>query len=204
MILWDSHPLALGATPQQVWIDGIAQLDTPHIISKPAALQKKPATPNFDKEAEETLKYDGLPPLDPKPSKTRTVVFTNVSAVYLREDDGVSEVYAARTAAGSATPGVVVVRNGKLDCVGAPSSACAFSVTREDDADYIDLEGGAISPGLVSTGSPLGLEEIRSESSTRDGLVLDPLTYVVPEIVGGEGALIRAADGLQFGTRDAL
>ncbi|KAL1938740.1 hypothetical protein VTO73DRAFT_11343 [Trametes versicolor] len=204
LILWDSHPLALGATPQQVWIDGIAQLDAPHIISKPAALQKKPATPNFDKEAEETLKYDGLPPLDPKPSKARTVVFTNVSAVYLRGNDSVSEVYATRTAAGSAVPGVVVVRDGKIDCIGAPSSACAFSVTRDDDADFIDLEGGAIAPGLVSTGSPLGLEEIRSESSTRDGLVLDPLSYVVPEIVGGEGALIRAADGLQFGTRDAL
>lgn len=52
------------------------------------------------------------------------------------------------------------------DCVGTPSSACAFSVTRDDDADYIDLEDGAISPGLVSTGFPLGLKEFRSESST--------------------------------------
>ncbi|KAI0710537.1 hypothetical protein C8Q76DRAFT_858520 [Earliella scabrosa] len=27
IVLWDSHPLALGATPQQVWIDGVAQIN---------------------------------------------------------------------------------------------------------------------------------------------------------------------------------
>ncbi|KAI0635342.1 carbohydrate esterase family 9 protein [Trametes polyzona] len=194
LIVWDSHPLALGATPQQVWIDGVAQLDAPHLISKPDALQKRPATPNFDKEAKEALKYEGLPPLEPKPSNARTVVFTNVSSVYLREGATVKEVYSA-----FAEPTTVVVREGRLACVGA----CQLSEAGED-AEYIDLEGGAVSPGLVSVGSPLGLEEIRSEPTTRDGVVLDPLAQVVPEIAGGGGALIRAADGLLFGTRDAL
>ncbi|KAI0828485.1 carbohydrate esterase family 9 protein [Trametes gibbosa] len=199
LVLWDSHPLALGATPQQVWIDGVAQMDTPHLLSKPAAFQKLPTTPNFDKEAEAAVEFDGLPPLEPKPSKARTVVFTNVSSVYLREGGAVAEVYSAQDG-----PGTVVVREGKLHCIGAPLSACASAVGDEDDAEYVDLEGGAISPGLVTTGSPLGLEEIHSEASTIDGYVLDPLTQVVPEIVGGSGAVIRAADGLQFGTRDAL
>ena len=26
VVLWDSHPLRLGATPRQVWIDGVIQL----------------------------------------------------------------------------------------------------------------------------------------------------------------------------------
>ncbi|KAI0653864.1 carbohydrate esterase family 9 protein [Cubamyces menziesii] len=202
LILWDSHPLALGATPQQVWIDGIAQIDAPYLVSKPAFLQKPPTTPNFDKEAEAALKYEGLPPLVPKPAKARTVIFTNVTSVYLRDEQGVNEAFTAR--AGTRDVGVVVVRDGKLSCIGNADSACASSVAIGEEAEYINLEGGAVSPALVTTGSPLGLEEIRSEPSTMDGYVLDPLTETVPQIAGGEGAVIRAADGLQFGTRDAL
>ena len=55
IVLWDSHPLALGATPQQVWIDGVAQINAPHLLTKPEAFQELPKTPNFDKEREQTL-----------------------------------------------------------------------------------------------------------------------------------------------------
>jgi hypothetical protein len=73
------------------------------------------------------------------------------------------------------------------------------------DATVIDLEAGSISPGLVSFGSPLGLEHIQAEQSTTDGPVFDPLSRNgVPDILGGDGAIIRAADGLLFQTRDAL
>ncbi|KAJ2989664.1 hypothetical protein NUW54_g8708 [Trametes sanguinea] len=37
-----------------------------------------------------------------------------------------------------------------------------------------------------------------------DGYVLDPLTEDPPAISGGQDAFVRAADGLQFATRDAL
>jgi hypothetical protein len=63
IVAWDSHPLALGATPKQVWIDGISQIESPFSSQKPAAFQKPPATPDFDREAYEAIKYDGLPPL---------------------------------------------------------------------------------------------------------------------------------------------
>ncbi|OJT07354.1 hypothetical protein TRAPUB_1790 [Trametes pubescens] len=70
--------------------------------------------------------------------------------------------------------------------------------------EYVDLEGGSLAPGLTTFGSPLGLEEIMGEVSTKDGYVLDPLQDRVPKVVGGNGALIHAIDGLQFGTRHAL
>lgn len=60
------------------------------------------------------------------------------------------------------------------------------------------------SPALISVGSPLGLEEIQAESSTKDGEVFDPLSSDNPSIIGGDGSLIRAVDGLQFSSRDAL
>ena len=203
LVLWDSHPLALGATPQQVWIDGIAQLSAPHVLSKPASFQKVPNTPNFDKEVEETLKHDGLPPLEPVQSKSSTVVFTNVSSIFLCEDYSIREAFVANVSE-PLVAAIVVVRGGQLACFGSATSPCASSVRADEEAEFVDLEGGSIAPGLVSTGAPLGLQEIDGEESTQDGYVLDPLTESVPEIVGGSGALIRAADGLQFATRDAL
>jgi hypothetical protein len=50
----------------------------------------------------------------------------------------------------------------------------------------------------------MALEDIQGESSTKDGKVFDPLKTTVPEIVGGDGSLIRAVDGLQYSSRDAL
>lgn len=203
VVLWDSHPLALGATPVQVWIDGIPQIEKPYSHTKPAAFQETPKTPSFDEETKEALEYEGLPPLEPKRSKADVVVFTNVSSVHLREGQNIREAFVAESTDAFAT-GVVVVRAGQVACVSAATGFCQSAVRAEDDAEFVDLEGGAVSPGLVTVGSPLGLEEITSEDSTIDGYVLDPLTHVVPEIVGGNGAVVRAADGLQFGTRDAL
>jgi hypothetical protein len=60
------------------------------------------------------------------------------------------------------------------------------------------------SPGLVTYGSPLGLDNIEQEPSTNDGEILDPLTAKVPAILGGDGSVIRAVDGLQYGGRDML
>lgn len=73
-----------------------------------------------------------------------------------------------------------------------------------DQAHVIDLNGGSISPGLVTFGAALGLEEIQGEESTHDGVVIDPFTKDVPSIIGGNKALIRAVDGLQYGGRDTL
>ncbi|KAK7032843.1 carbohydrate esterase family 9 protein [Favolaschia claudopus] len=195
LVLWDSHPLALGATPLQVFIDGIPQLETPHVVEKPDAFQQAPSVPNFDKEAKAAVEYEGLPPLEPTPVKTRPVVFVNVLSVFAPGADGVEELFSAQD---SNTLGTVVAVDGQLTCVGVCSVDFA-------DATVIDLEAGSISPGLVSFGSPLGLEHIQSEPSTSDGTLFDPLSGAgVPEIAGGDGAIIRAADGLQFQTRDAL
>lgn len=60
-----------------------------------------------------------------------------------------------------------------------------------------------LSPGLVSYGSPLGLEEIQQEDSTHDGVVLDPLSSIIPKLLEGHEVML-AVDGLQFTGRDTL
>lgn len=140
VVLWDSHPLSLGAAPKQVFIDGIAQLKNPNVSKKPSRSQEVPKTPNFDQEAKDALEYDGLPPLEPKKSKSDTVVFTNVNSIFTRQDQGILEAFSSSR---TGVSGVVVVRSGKISCIGA-SLDCPLAQTN-DDVDVIDLEGGSIS-----------------------------------------------------------
>ncbi|KAG6845918.1 hypothetical protein H0H87_000724 [Tephrocybe sp. NHM501043] len=196
VIVWDSHPLALGAAPKQVYIDGIPQIAKPFSIVKPEAFQVAPETPKFDDEVERTLLYDGLPPLKPSNDDSNVVVFSNVSSVYLRKGHAVVEAF---TATLEGNHGTVIVDSGVITCAGDCSDA-----SKVHNARRIDLEGGSVSPGLLTFGSPLGLGEIAGESSTKDGKVFDPFRTKVPSIVGGDGSVIQAVDGLQFAGRDTL
>lgn len=198
IVLWDSHPLAIGATPKQVWIDGIPQIKSPHSITKPATSQRVPETPNFDDEAKDAVEYDGVPPLIPHASTEGAVSFLNVSRVFVRNKGEVIQLFSS-----SSTDSVVVVRNGEVRCFEHQKYRCISQTGGPGQYD-VNLMGGSISPGLVAFGSPLGLEEIRSESSTIDGIVVDSLVGEVPKILGGSNAIIKASDGLQFQTRHAL
>lgn len=241
-MLWDTHPLALSATPIQVYIDGIPQLSIVASVderlgAKPGSFQAAPKVPNFDEEVRETLKWEGLPPLLPKEWEVKDVskmgeevkneggrrirgdvVFVRVGKVYLREEvDGDVQVKQAFVSSGARAKeqgktsvsgkelhGVAVVRSGKLVCYGIPASCNSFiqSSNSASRPVLVDLKGGAISPGFISFGAPLGLQEIEQEPSTGDGEVLDPLVKEVSNLV--KGGVVRAADGLQFATRDAL
>jgi len=200
LVIWDSHPLALGATPAQVFTDGISQLDFPHVVSKPGTFQDLPKVPNFDREAEEAVAFEGLPPLLPERASADVIFFTNVNSVILSRRGDLAEAYSAL---GDET-GVVVVRNGKITCYG-PEAACSLDdLTEGDRVRVVDLQGGEIFPGLLTYGSPLGLQEIEAEPSTGDGSVFDPLAGRVPRLVGGDIPIVRAVDALQFAGRDSL
>lgn len=198
--VWDSHPLALGATPKQVFIDGIEQLKSPFTAAKPEAFQKSPRTPNFDSEAEDAVKYNGLPPLAPGKSLKKRVVFTNVSSLTVRakhSSDGLLSSFSSS----ENKFGNVIIENGRIACAGSQTS-CSLLLTDHSSYETVDLKGGSIFPSLVSYGSPLGLEEISAESSTSDGRVYDIFEKDPPHAL--HSSLIHAADGLRFGTRNAL
>ncbi|KAJ7669334.1 carbohydrate esterase family 9 protein [Mycena polygramma] len=185
VIVWDSHPLALGAAPKQVFIDGIAQLEKPYTSVKPKSTQRVPATPNFDKEIADAIKYEGLPPLEPQTAKSDVVVFRNVGSIFLKDaaTRRVSEVFTS-----ASTDGVVVVEKGRVVCSG-PQALCPTAPSRSPPGSRRRIH-------LVRLFlSGLG-------ASTSDGAVFDPLRNQIPEII--DGTAIKAADGLLFATRDAL
>ncbi|KIJ61349.1 hypothetical protein HYDPIDRAFT_116118 [Hydnomerulius pinastri MD-312] len=205
LVVWDSHPLSIGATPIHVFIDGISQLPSAHVVLKPSSHQKAPKVPNFDKEAAAVVEYDGLPPLKAKKKVGGRVLFANVTTLFSRDGDEVTEMSLVGSGSEDVEGlGIVLVEDGAIQCIGTEHS-CAVSVSRpQHNLEIVDLKGGSISPGLVSFGAPLGTAEILSEDSTNDGDVFDPFVKRVPSVLGDERTLVRAVDGLAFGGRDAL
>ncbi|KAF7778394.1 hypothetical protein Agabi119p4_2739 [Agaricus bisporus var. burnettii] len=205
VVMWDSHPLSLGATPAQVFIDGIPQLKDPHVLHKPDGLQRSPRTPNFDREARETVEFDGLPPLrrHHRFVNGEIIKLVNVSTVW-----AVNDMHDDHLSLDDIVPGAshdVFLQDGTVICVTKMGSRCDVNGDLSTQAIHeIDLQGGALLPGLVSFGAPLGLEEIAQEPSTNDGSVPDALTGSVPAIAGGTNTIIRAVDGLAFNGRNLL
>lgn len=205
IVLWDSHPLQLGATPVKVWIDGILQIPVPPKDEGEYPVEvgkgkegeewkEVPETPNWEAEANRTLKWDGLPPLEGN-KVDGTVVFTNVNNVWERSEDGA--VVKTFSSDASTAGNTVVVNQGRVTCMGNCLSA-------QEDAMTVDLAGGSIAPGLMTFGAAIGLEEIASEPSTADGATFDAFRGNLPAIIGDVGGVLRAMDALVFGTRDAL
>ena len=139
--------------------------------------------------------------MEPEDTVKESVIFTNVKSVYTRAEESICESFFAQE---PDSYGVAIVEKGVLKCFGPPLFCEVVSLLQSTSIPVVDLEGGSLSPGLTTYGAPVGLEEINLEPSTKDGVVPDPLLSSVPKVVRGDGALIRAVDGLQFGGRDTL
>ncbi|KAI0751107.1 composite domain of metallo-dependent hydrolase [Daedaleopsis nitida] len=203
LVLWDSHPLQLGACPRRVWIDGVLQVDADrsHIpvgkAKNTSTRRDPPKVPNFDVEKEKVLRYDGLLSLRPNTTVGGRVAFRNVKELFTRNNRDYLHP--------DLFPGLDV-REGMMDVIVERGRVtCVARVCEGENADaVVDLHGGAIAPGIMSFGSALGIEEIESEPSTGDGMKLDPLKGDIPKVMGDVGGLVRVSDALQFGTRNAL
>ena len=204
VVLWDSHPLQLGSTPAAVWIDGIVQplgKEIGVLVGKGKEApewREPPSVPDWERERQEALRWDGLPPLTVDQSSA-DVVFTNVSKVLVRGAEGIEHLF--RPSAQDQARGVVIVNAGKIVCAGVDNT-CTSLVT--NGARLVDLEGGSIAPAFISFGSNLGLQEITYEPSTGDGFLFDAFEKDVPIVLRDPGGIVQAADGLEFQTRNAL
>jgi hypothetical protein len=157
IVVWDSHPLAVGATPLQVYVDGKPTLEPekvkesmtkvlPRISETPQQPKERPV---LDQEAKDTACraiYN---------SKGK-VAFTGLVTSYIPgfspEDSSSSNLTA-------------VIDQGRLTCIGT-SSECLVMAT---EGTVIHLTNGYISPGITSVARSLGLNEIAGEPSTKDG-----------------------------------
>ena len=144
VVVWDSDPLSVGATPVQVWIDGTSQWEEPVELNKPVTA---PLVPDLalNKTNEET-------------AQLKDVLFTGVSSVLLSDHDEVASADATFN---------VAVSGGKLTCIGACEAELRTATTA--GTKVIHLNNGYLTDSFTAFGATIGLNEIDAESSTDDG-----------------------------------
>jgi hypothetical protein len=182
VVLWDSHPLALGATPIQVFIDGIPQFNektAEEKLRKPVGRQQTPAQRKFNEA--EALSFDK----GGSDVMKRDFIATGIKKAFIRAKDGLEAIDAMSESFN------MVVQNGRITCL---SSSChgEMELAVANGAQIQRLENGHILPGLTILSPSHGLSDINMESSTQDGGVdssKDPLDFK---------NVIYAKDGLSF------
>ena len=143
VVVWDSDPLSVGATPVQVWIDGTPQFDDPVELEKPSARPLKSEKPQLVATIEETFE---------------DVIFTGVSKIML---PGYEQSLSAEIGS------VVIVQQGSITCVGDCKSD--LTAAQATGARIVSLSDGYLAPPATAFASSLGLVEIEAEGSTQDG-----------------------------------
>ena len=188
VVVWQSHPLSVGAAPAQVYIDGIPQVDSPVLRPRSKADQSAPPAGNFTAEIAYDIATKGHPDYSPK-AVYSSLVFTNVKSIVLRREGALKDLHPSLSA--SIDVFSVAVENGEITCIGD----CVFS----SDTTVINLEGGSIAPGLIAAGSPLGLQEIDLQIHNEPPAPVDPINSNPPSLT--RFSLDKAADGISFGTK---
>ncbi|CAG8213187.1 unnamed protein product [Penicillium olsonii] len=157
LVIWDDHPLQVGATPIQVFIDGRPLLKSTGARNltadsfapgKPTAPQPRPSLAAIQKE-------DVCAKIQRPGSR---ILFTGIQKVLI--DTSHSATDAAKDLA-------MLIENGKVKCLDE-RSACISGEAQEITA-HVNLQNGHVLPGLVAFGNNLGIQSISSETSTGDG-----------------------------------
>jgi hypothetical protein len=159
LVVWDSHPLSIGATPLQVYVDGKATLDPAKVKEsmpkarnvKYASTQQSRVRPTQSEEYKEnacmSLAQD-----------RRKIIITGITTSLLSD-----------FAHDSSTSGNItaVIDGGKIVCLGLHEQC----VTTDSTDPIFHISNGYLVPGLTAVSSSLGLREIAGESSTGDGAI---------------------------------
>ncbi|MCJ1308031.1 hypothetical protein MMC25_001681 [Agyrium rufum] len=150
VVVWDSDPMSVGATPVQVWIDGTAQFKDPVELKKALTEPIKP---------DESLAEDRQ-----KIIEKENVVITGVSKII--------SPYNTLAAQNKNLPGNVLILKGKIACVGQCINE--LEEATESKLETIDLKNGYLTPSFIAVGAELGLAEIDQDEDTQDGSIGEP------------------------------
>ncbi|KAE8140535.1 hypothetical protein BDV38DRAFT_290241 [Aspergillus pseudotamarii] len=159
LVLWDDHPLQVGATPLEVFIDGRSVLDSnDHLecLLHNSSSVESPGAPAPRPSILEQQKEDICSSVHSSPSK---LLFTGIKKVLV---DTPTPLENTRDV-------VLLLQDGKAVCLDKRST-CLSTKYNEQNVTEINLNHGYITPGLVAFGNNLGIQDIPSEESTGDGL----------------------------------
>lgn len=180
VVVWDSHPLSIGATPKQVFIDGVATLDPAKVEASSAHVvvaQGADAHTGAGKPAmRATLAHEEREEVcSGSREEGRGFVISGITRSFLDEFPELLTygVGGAQSAQDNLT---MVIADGKVACLGAGADcrAAATKLRGSHDDEYvtsIELQNGHLSRGLIAVTSSLGIAEIAMAPTTGDGIV---------------------------------
>lgn len=165
LVIWNSHPLLVGATPLQVYIDGRATLNPEGVVKAGVSPQDQELrSPVLRETVTASEKAKTCEEIE-KPNARITI--TGIKKSYLNDEFTQSE--------GDLT---LITEAGKIICFG-PSSLCPHTTT----GPTIALQNGYLSPGLTAISVSLGLAEIAMDDSTSDGSISKTSSLDVENVV---------------------
>ncbi|OLN83071.1 hypothetical protein CCHL11_09655 [Colletotrichum chlorophyti] len=174
LVVWDAHPLSVGATPLQVYIDGKPQLKNRIVqesmgtaFNEASAKETLPVTPKMRTELEPEKR-------DAFCSKTKknkgSFVINGITKTFLENHPQLPTSF--RDVSGENL--TLVVSNGAVACLNT-AEQCASAVSKAssapDEVTVLDLSNGHVLPGLTAVTAALGMVEIATESDTGDGYI---------------------------------
>ncbi|KAI1658384.1 hypothetical protein F4813DRAFT_395741 [Daldinia decipiens] len=154
LVVWNRHPLQVGATPLEVYIDGNS------VVRASDSLWKASESISDLKEAPVSRPSD-TPNSACIPGQSDIII--RGSRTSFIGDDGLRSEYPE---IGNLT---IVVRAGRVVCVGESKCDTAVREAIEDQVPLIDVQDGHILPGLTIITRQHGLTEMHQEPSTSDG-----------------------------------
>lgn len=165
-MIWNSHPLLVGATPLQVYIDGRATLNPSEVAKAGVSSQNQDLrSPILRKTVTESEKANICAEVE-KPGVRITI--TGIRKSYLDNESPQED--------GDLT---LVTEAGKIICFGLSSQCLSSSA----NGPTIALQNGYLSPGLTAISVSLGLTEIAMDDSTSDGSISKTSSLDVESIV---------------------
>ncbi|OJJ54511.1 hypothetical protein ASPSYDRAFT_159752 [Aspergillus sydowii CBS 593.65] len=159
IVIWDDHPLQVGASPVEVFIDGRPLLENKDITGQ--------TVPNMSSITGREYAPTMRPYIDTEERNgicTRTqdsqgpVAFTGIKKLLI-DSPSLDEQETDNL--------VLVIENNQVPCLGT-TSTCLNRFQTSENFTEIPLRNGHITPGLVAFGNNLGIQEIPSEPSTGD------------------------------------
>lgn len=177
MVVWDAHPLSVGATPKQVYIDGVATLDPVKVKQNGARIAVNRGF-GMDNGAGKpamraTISEEDREEVCISSRKTgQAFVIVGISKSFLDQFPALLS-----TAGNDPTTDeslTLVIDNGGVTCLGA-GSACSATASQlhehrgKDNVVSIRLKNGHLTQGLTAVTSALGIEEISTDPDTGDG-----------------------------------
>ncbi|KAL4813880.1 hypothetical protein BDW67DRAFT_177546 [Aspergillus spinulosporus] len=168
IVIWDDHPLQVGATAVEVFIDGrpLLHADTQDVNKRLAPTstedlrlsQEEPAMHvmiTTDERKDICSRIQGA---------TGPVVLTGIKEALVDIPGLDRDVSTKGTSSFD-----LLLENNKRSCLGSRET-CLSDLQSTNNLTEIRLTNGYLTPGLIAFGNNLGIQDIPSEPSTGDGI----------------------------------